>query len=61
MKDLLISTEETCKLLGISKQTLNDWRGNKRVLPFYKSKGKVYYNIKDIYNAFIKNTVKVRD
>ena len=59
MKEIFLNVEDTAKLLGVSKGTLNQWRLSCKVLPYYKTRGKVFYSTLDIYNVLKKNTVKV--
>ena len=46
----LIKSNEVCKLLGISRTTLKEWRDNK-ILPFQQINSRIYFRKCDIINA----------
>lgn len=46
----LIKTEEACKLLGVTKVTLLDWR-KKGLVPFLKLNSRVYYKRSELLAA----------
>lgn len=56
----LLNTKETARLLGLSPQTLAQWRCNRTVdLPYVKIGGRVFYRWEDIWR-FIEYRVAVR-
>jgi excisionase family DNA binding protein len=49
MKDkVLLSVNEACEYLSLSKSTLDNWRYEKVKLPFYKEGHKVFYDKADL-------------
>ena len=48
-----------CRLLHISKRTLQEWR-SKQVMPFIKLKGKILYRQRDIKKVLAEHCVIVR-
>lgn len=46
------TNEEICKLLSISKRTLQSWR-DKSLISYHKVNGIIFYSLEDI-NAFLK-------
>lgn len=44
----LLTAEQTAKILGVTPNTLNDWRYQRRHLEFTKFGGKVMYDAADV-------------
>lgn len=47
------TNEELCRLLSISKRTLQNWR-DKSLISYHKVNGIIFYSLEDI-NAFLKS------
>lgn len=56
---IFLTTEEAAEYLGIAKITLYTYT-SKRVIPFYKTRRKIYFKIEDLENYVLnsKNRVK---
>ena len=52
--EIYLSGEEVCKLLHISKRTLQQYR-NDQILPYIQIGGKIIYKESDILNVLEKN------
>jgi excisionase family DNA binding protein len=55
-RDGWIDSADVCRALGISKRTLQTWRGNGKI-PFSMLGGKVYYHRSDI-NSLLQSGMK---
>jgi hypothetical protein len=42
-----LTGDEVCRIFGISKRCLQNWR-DKRIIPFYQISRKIYYKASDI-------------
>lgn len=55
--DAFYRVDEVCKLLDISKRTLQTWRDEK-IISFIQVKGKIYFLGSDIYTFLINNKIQ---
>jgi len=55
--DAFYRVDEVCKMLGISKRTLQTWR-DERVITFIQVKGKIYFQGSDIYTFLVINKIQ---
>jgi len=52
-----LTSDQVCQLLGISKRTLQNYRGNK-IIPFSQISRKIYYKAEDINNYLERHYIK---
>ena len=52
-----LTSDEVCRLLGISKRTLQNYRDNK-LIPFSQIGRKIYYKAEDINNYLERHYIK---
>jgi hypothetical protein len=57
LDDIWLDNQDVCKLLKISKRTLQSYR-DKGILPFSQTGGKIYYKAADLQAHLQKNYVR---
>lgn len=55
-KEDWLDNSDVCKLLKISKRTLQNYRDNGKI-PYYKIEGKILYKFSEIESAFEKHSI----